>query len=506
MAEFADRCHRQMPADARRTLQDVGLSRAAIENYRIGYGSGAAIGFGTTPRPRPQFADRVVVPILDEQGRVRDIVGEAPAGGRPQFETASGRVDLLFNRAVLQRHTAVVLCESVIDAVILNDHGFPAVAVLGAGSFGPGHAAALADHEVFVCFDNDEVSRRLAVRAAEMMAGGAHGVYVVGLPQGVTRVGGWLAGDTDASVAFGGLLEASRRSARAARFHPDSGLFPAFLEEFSKRHQGRVRGVPTGFPELDRLLGGGLREGLYILAAAPAMGKTTLLRQIADQIAAAGRPALFFSLETSAYELWARSLSRQAGLSTAAIMSGDAEPRQVAAAARDYEPAAQWLSTVEALSSLDPGEIGRRVQRSLADLGQPPVVLIDYLQRLPSPALRLRAEGSPGTVVAAQLRHLARVLSCPIVVAASLSRKACLAGAAVYGELAGFEDAADVVALLRPAACCSTWEEVKRELSREPAVVQLEVTKNRMGGLGTIGLQFYKVCGEFRTQPTGDTV
>ena len=75
-----------------------------------------------------------------------------------------------------------------------------------------------------------------------------------------------------------------------------------FLLRLSDRTQGKKNVVPSGYPQLDELLGGGfLNSGLYIIAARPGMGKTTFALNIADQL---GGNVLFVSLEMSTEQVW----------------------------------------------------------------------------------------------------------------------------------------------------------------------------------------------------------
>lgn len=73
-------------------------------------------------------------------------------------------------------------------------------------------------------------------------------------------------------------------SERLKRFKPNSG-------------RRTVKHYPTGIKKLDQMLGGGLYAGLTFLGARPGMGKSTFALQIASEIAAAGSPVLFYSLE-----------------------------------------------------------------------------------------------------------------------------------------------------------------------------------------------------------------
>jgi len=90
----------------------------------------------------------------------------------------------------------------------------------------------------------------------------------------------------------------------------DNDYWPQFMEDVSNP----LPSVPTRFKQLDQILKGGLRPGLYGFGAITSLGKTTLIIQIADQIAASGRDVLIFTLEMTRNELLAKSLSRLTAL------------------------------------------------------------------------------------------------------------------------------------------------------------------------------------------------
>ena len=81
-----------------------------------------------------------------------------------------------------------------------------------------------------------------------------------------------------------------------------------FLEDIKKA--SRYKAKKTGFKYLDEQLGGGIRTGLYVLGAIPSLGKTTLVLQMADNLAKQGEKVLIFSLEQSKFELVAKAISR----------------------------------------------------------------------------------------------------------------------------------------------------------------------------------------------------
>lgn len=115
-------------------------------------------------------------------------------------------------------------------------------------------------------------------------------------------------GSFRADLDYGETLMLQEADAEIEEY--DRGDTCHLLEMMEKMSDEYQRVVPTGFKELDKVLDGGLYEGLTIIGAMSSQGKTTFTLQVADQIAKSGTDVLFFSLEQGAYELIAKSLSR----------------------------------------------------------------------------------------------------------------------------------------------------------------------------------------------------
>lgn len=164
-----------------------------------------------------------------------------------------------------------------------------------------------------------------------------------------------------------------------------------------------TRPIPTGYPSLDKLLGGGLENRLYTLGATSSLGKSTFILQMACNIARAGNDVLFFALEMSSSELISKSLSRltcqmaiqgreSVGYSRTAnevirrenwgsypkrskeLLSGAIEAYRKEIAPR--------LFIFEGLGEVGFPEIAGAVERHKRATGKNPVVFVDYLQIL----------------------------------------------------------------------------------------------------------------------------
>lgn len=181
--------------------------------------------------------------------------------------------------------------------------------------------------------------------------------------------------------------------------------------------------VATPFDHLNALLGGGLHGGkLYVLAAPPGGGKTTLSCQIADHAAALGVPVAYVALEMGRGQLFDYALSRRLGMNSAKVEARSFQRTErdraaLAQAARDYlETVAPRLSVIEGdfhttAAALNAWVAQARARFALA-AAAPVLVVVDYLQLLNTGDEKLDSGGANETPkisqVAVQLKQLAR--------------------------------------------------------------------------------------------------
>src|SRR5690606_8951363 len=121
------------------------------------------------------------------------------------------------------------------------------------------------------------------------------------------------------------LFEISQRHVSQDVVSLESVLADSFdrLDELHK-DKGKIRGVPTGFRDLDNMLAGLQKSDLFILAARPSMGKTALALNLAHNVAIkSGEPVLLFSLEMSKEQLVDRLLAMESGVDAWALRTGN---------------------------------------------------------------------------------------------------------------------------------------------------------------------------------------
>jgi replicative DNA helicase len=191
------------------------------------------------------------------------------------------------------------------------------------------------------------------------------------------------------------------------------------LDELHKQ-QGGLRGVPTGFKELDDTLAGFQKSNLIILAARPSVGKTSLALNIAQHVGVKlGRSVGFFSLEMSREELVDRLLVAQADIDAWKLKTGKLSEDDFTSLSNAMGVLAEapiYIDDTPALSILEMRTRARRLQVEHGiDL-----VIMDYLQLARSRGLENRVQEV--SEISQGLKNIARELKVPVIALSQLSR------------------------------------------------------------------------------------
>lgn len=369
--------------------------------------------------------------------------------------------------------------EGQIDAMAVEACGHLAVALGGVGASGVVEAAGAVGYRgtLAVMLDRDETGEAQAADVVEKLkAVQTCGVMVAaaeGWPDGIKDAAEWLQRDRDGLRTY---LDGQAKRAIAESFTAYWDAMRCLGAADSGAVLDAVLGcdvdadpIPTGIGTVDAVLGGGLRPGaLYALGAISSMGKTTFALQVADYIAAQGRPVLYVTMEQSAAEMVAKSLTRivralydgpavteRHVMSKAARVGLTQEAMGALLLAADVynEAIAPWLVYLESplgrgTTALDVNEAARRIE---GRTGLAPVVFVDYLQLMaPADDAGTRREATDRNVMA--LKQVARDLNAPVVAITSLNRAAYYGPVDLdsYKESGGIEYSADVLMGLQP--------------------------------------------------------
>jgi replicative DNA helicase len=252
------------------------------------------------------------------------------------------------------------------------------------------------------------------------------------------------------------------------------------LDELHKSGGG-IRGVPTGFNDLDDALAGLQQSNLIILAARPGVGKTSLAMNMAQYVAVElKRPVGFFSLEMSREELVDRLLVAQADIDAWRLKTGklsEDDFSKFSDAMGILAEAPLFIDDTPALSILEMRTKARRLQvESGVDL-----IIVDYLQLARSRQLENRVQEV--SEISQGLKNLARELKVPVIALSQLSRSVETRGGkkpvlSDLRESGSIEQDADVVMFL--------W----REDDENQENIMLDIAKHRNGPLKSVPLHF----------------
>lgn len=209
------------------------------------------------------------------------------------------------------------------------------------------------------------------------------------------------------------------------KFIPIKDVLADAFDRIDKIHRdkGALRGVPTGFRDLDQKLAGFQKSDLIILAARPSMGKTSFIMNIAENIAVEEKiPVGIFSLEMSKEQLVERLLSSQSGVDSWKLRTGnlaDEDFPKIGYAMGVLSEAPLFIDDSPVATIMEIRAKARRLQMEHG-LG---LIIIDYLQLMEG----TRHGGDSNRVqeiseISRSLKTLARELEVPVVALSQLSR------------------------------------------------------------------------------------
>lgn len=256
------------------------------------------------------------------------------------------------------------------------------------------------------------------------------------------------------------------------------------------RDRGKLRGIRTGWRDLDNLTAGLQRSDLLIVAARPAMGKTTLVTNLAYNVAAKEHQSvLFFSLEMSKEQLVDRMLADASGVDAWNIRTGnlsDDDFEKISTAMGEMAEAPIFIDDTPGLTVLEMRTKARR-QAHIQPLG---LVIVDYLQLMQGSSRRGESNRvQEVSEISRGLKLIARELNVPVIALSQLSRSVESRNPQVpqlsdLRESGSIEQDADLVAFIYREAYYNPDTERQN-------ITDLIIAKHRNGPVGTIELYFH---------------
>ena len=397
----------------------------------------------------------------------------------PRYQNSRGAMQL-WNGAAMERAAgeALFVTEGIFDALSLEELGFPAVALCGVANTGR-LMQALDTREakperVILAGDSDAAGQGMNGKLREQLTARGIACAALALPGDCKDVNEALVQDRDA------LQAACEAAATAQEVQQQPTLEDEFLAYLGRRGGAAV--MSTGIAGLDKALDGGLHAGLTVLGAVSSMGKTSLMLQMADTLAAAGRNVLFITIEMSRMELIAKSAVRGTKARARSLLDGRLPEEKVRSLISAYrQKTGGRVELWEPDAPLTPAFLDEKVS-AFCEQHENPALFLDYLQ-LVAPARAGMTEKQTADAAVAMLKQLARRYDLPVMAASSLNREAYRPGSAEPGmsafkESGSVEYSADLLLVLKYRT------DADKEIKTGPRHLVLTILKNRFGATG----------------------
>ena len=495
------------------------------------------------PQKAP-YTPRLIIPTSSESYIARDTRADVPPEQRDYTKQKVGKLHIFNYSALYAAVQPIYIVEGEIDALSIIDAGGEAIG-LGTTTM-TGRLLSLLEKNppaqpLIIALDNDGAGEKAA---AELVNGIKNpdgtqrqkGLQALEIPFFRCNIAGQykdaneaLQADRAAFIAAvqQGVKECIDHQTAAAQEEKERYLSTsaaAYIQKFIDGIADSVNTpyIPTGFSQLDSVFDGGLYEGLYIVGAISSLGKTTLITQIADQIAQSGTDVLIFSLEMARTEIMSKSISRHT-LQSVLSSGGDIRNAKTARgittgkkyeryslterelinnAIRSYGEYADRIYISEGIGDIGAAEIRAAVQKHISFTGNTPVVVIDYLQILAPADVRATDKQNTDKAVM-ELKRISRDFKLPILGISSFNREnySNAVTMAAFKESGAIEYSSDVLIGLQLKGAGGKGFDATEAKKKNPREIELVILKNRNGRAGdTINYSYYPMFNYFKEE------
>ena len=278
--------------------------------------------------------------------------------------------------------------------------------------------------------------------------------------------------------------------------------------EAAKDHDGHLRGIPSGFTDLDRITNGWQKSELIILAARPGMGKTAFVLSMARNATVDfGKSVAIFSLEMSSVQLVTRLISSETQLSADKLKKGNLENyewEQLHAKINTLTDAKLFIDDTPALSVFELRAKCRRL-KAQHDIE---MVIIDYLQLMSGGMESKGNREQEISTISRSLKALAKELNIPVIALSQLSRAVETRGGSKkpilsdLRESGAIEQDADMVIFIYRPEYYKIFEDEDRNSTI--GLAEISIAKHRNGALKNVTLRFIAQFARFTDLETED--
>lgn len=504
---------------AEKYLQKRGISKEIAERFNLGYDPAFKNGTGVNPW------QALIIPTGKGNYIARNINTDDPAN-----KVRKVGASLLFNaEAIKETEKPLFITEGEIDAISIEEAGGASIGLGGVGNIRKlinlfkGNKVNV---PVILALDNDdpgrkateELKRELDSLEISYLEGNIYGEYKDANEALVNDKYTFM---QEVRQAEEEAQKARKSQEEAERVEYMKNATANYIDEFTSHifNNYSTEVIPTGFKNLDNSLDGGLYPGLYILGAISSLGKSTLVLQIADQIAQQGRDVLIISLEMSRYELMSKSISRHTFLdvienrgkvqdakTARGITTGSRyekynsqELELIDRAISSYRKYTDHLFIYEGVGDIGVKEVVEKVERHKRITGNTPVVIIDYLQILAPADIRATDKQNTDKNVL-ELKRLSRDSNIPVIGISSFNRQSYREAVSegAFKESGAIEYGSDVLIGLQFEGAEKGNIDLTERKREYPRKIELVVLKNRNGKAGEkVPFKFYPMFNLF---------
>ena len=500
--------------------KDRGLSDSILSRFKIGF-----VEDWKHPNAPENVtgSPRLIIPVTQTSYLARDTRKDIPGYQKQYAKTKVGGSNIFNGRAFIEHgDRPIFVVEGEIDALSIMDVGGLAVG-LGSTSNTKKLAELVKGKELarplILALDNDPRGKKAQEQLEGFLQAQKTPYTVAKLTEGTAKdPNEMLVHDR---VAFEKLVEEAVKNARDDKEKYLETSTDNYIQQFLNGITESVNtpSISTGFKLLDEALDGGFYEGLYIVGAISSLGKTTLVTQIADQIASKGHDVLIFSLEMARSEIMAKSISRHTVmevLQSGGNMSDAKTVRGITAGARyakysqaerelikqsvtAYSGYAKHIYITEGVGDLGVNQIRQTVEKHARYTGNTPLVIVDYLQIL-APTNERATDKQNTDKAVMELKRISRDFKTPVIGISSFNRDNYEKSVSMqsFKESGAIEYSSDILIGLQLKGAGEKDFDPTEAKKKDPREIELVILKNRNGKTGVkVPFEFYPMFNYF---------
>jgi replicative DNA helicase len=296
------------------------------------------------------------------------------------------------------------------------------------------------------------------------------------------------------------------------KFTPIQDVLSGAFDRIDQLHRekGKLRGLPTGYKDLDNLLAGFQKSDLIILAARPSVGKTSFALDIARHVAVKDNKSVgLFSLEMSKEQLVDRLICAQAGVGLWKMRTG-----KLSESSDDFPRIGQAMSElseskifIDDFANTNPMELRTKARRLQMEHGLD-MIIIDYLQLMEGSGKKSSQDSRVNEIaeISRALKGIARELDIPVLALSQLSRAVENTVPAIpklshLRESGSIEQDADLVLFIYRKAADRNFD-INSLTEEEKSAAEIHIAKHRNGPTGLVNLFFHGDLVSFRSLDT----